>query len=425
MARVQIAAQPWGVIVDQDGNVREGITPTVTGLDSSPVTVYAASTGGTAVTSLATNARGEIPGWIDEGSYLLTTSAGSYQVEALQGAASLARAASVADASTSTKGVSRLSVAPASPTVPIAVGDNDPRVTGASQGLVPTAVKTAGYTAATADFVPVDTTAGAVTVTLPSAPPDRTRIGVKHVIQGGTNAVTVARGGADLFNKAGGSTSLSLGLLNQAVVLQYAATAGLWYVQSADLPQVAADARYQQAAVYGLLANRPTAAAAGDRSTYFATDDNGGTLYQVQSAAWVKIAASAAQAGGAELGYAEVATNPTSTSTYPTRTDVTGLSITTPSLSGAQAIKVIFDCADLGNSSTGGAVLSIMEGAAELQFASTNTGAGINIPVHREVRLTPSAGSHTYKIAISRLSAAGTVTLVGSGTPAFIQAVGC
>lgn len=41
---------------------------------------------------------------------------------------------SVADASATVKGVTKLSVAPASPTVPIAVGDNDPRLTTASGG---------------------------------------------------------------------------------------------------------------------------------------------------------------------------------------------------------------------------------------------------------------------------------------------------
>jgi hypothetical protein len=43
----------------------------------------------------------------------------------------IAGGASVADASTTVKGVSKLSTAPASPTDPIAVGDNDPRMTNA------------------------------------------------------------------------------------------------------------------------------------------------------------------------------------------------------------------------------------------------------------------------------------------------------
>lgn len=115
---------------------------------------------------------------------------------------------------------------------------------GASPALVPTAVKTANYSAAAGDLVPVDTTSGAVTVTLPSAPADKTRIAVKLVIQGGTNAVTIARGGSDVFNKTGGSTSLALSLLFQAVSLQYKASGGIWYVVGDDLPLGDLDARY-------------------------------------------------------------------------------------------------------------------------------------------------------------------------------------
>lgn len=115
---------------------------------------------------------------------------------------------------------------------------------GAAIALVPTAVKTSAYTAAASDYVPVDTTSGAVTVTLPSAPADKTRIGVKHVIQAGTNIVTVAAGGSDVFNKTSGSTSITLPLLNQSYMLQYKSSSAIWYVQSSDVPLSQLDARY-------------------------------------------------------------------------------------------------------------------------------------------------------------------------------------
>lgn len=47
--------------------------------------------------------------------------------------------------------------------------------------LIPTAVKTTNYSAAANDFVPCDNTSGSFTVTLPSAPADRTVAGVKIV----------------------------------------------------------------------------------------------------------------------------------------------------------------------------------------------------------------------------------------------------
>lgn len=115
-------------------------------------------------------------------------------------------------------------------------------------GLVPTAVKTGNYTAAVSDLVPVNTTSGAVTVTLPTAPSDHSMVAVKHVIQGSTNAVTITAGGADVFNKTGGGTSLTLPLLNQAVLLQYKASGAIWYVLADDLSLASLDARFATAA---------------------------------------------------------------------------------------------------------------------------------------------------------------------------------
>jgi hypothetical protein len=111
--------------------------------------------------------------------------------------------------------------------------------------LFPTAVKTANYTAAANDFVPVDTTSGNVTITLPSAPNDGTRFGAKMVIQGGTNTVTITRGGTDVFNKVGGSTSVTLTLSLQSVQFQYQASTGIWYGVAADIGLTALDARFQ------------------------------------------------------------------------------------------------------------------------------------------------------------------------------------
>jgi hypothetical protein len=117
-------------------------------------------------------------------------------------------------------------------------------MTGGS-GLTPTAVQTSGtYNANPGDFVPCNTTAGVVTVQLPHAPVDKAIIGVKLVIQGGTNAVTVAPGTGDAFNVAGATAPLTLPLPGQGIILQYDLAAALWYVQDDDLPLAALDTRY-------------------------------------------------------------------------------------------------------------------------------------------------------------------------------------
>lgn len=105
--------------------------------------------------------------------------------------------------------------------------------------LTPTAVKTTTYSAAVNDFIPCDNTNGSFTITLPTAPADKSVIGVKLIILSGTNTITISAGGSDVFNKSGGSTSLTLSLLNQAIQLQYKASSGIWYVISTDAPSSA------------------------------------------------------------------------------------------------------------------------------------------------------------------------------------------
>jgi len=115
----------------------------------------------------------------------------------------------------------------------------------AAQWLVPTGTKSSAYSAVPADFVPVDTTAGNVTITLPTAPADKTRIGVKMITQGSTNTVTIATGGSDVFNKTSGTSTYTLKLLNQGVLLQYASgSPGIWYIQADDLALAQLDGRY-------------------------------------------------------------------------------------------------------------------------------------------------------------------------------------
>jgi hypothetical protein len=117
----------------------------------------------------------------------------------------------------------------------------------AKQGLrTPTAVKTGtSYTAVAGDFAKIDSTAGAYTVTLPTAPPDKTVAGVKLVASAtAVNAVTVTCGGSDKFNTSGGAATLTLKVLGQGVLLQYDTAATAWDVHGDDLPLGQLDARY-------------------------------------------------------------------------------------------------------------------------------------------------------------------------------------
>lgn len=123
-------------------------------------------------------------------------------------------------------------------------GDYTAAQVGAAPALVPTSVKIftdSPVSAGAGSFIPVDTSGGAVIVTLPTAPTDKTTIGVKLVK--GSNAVTVNTGGTDTFNDDA-TTSATLKLLNQGGTWQYSSSATAWYRMSADLPLTQLDTRY-------------------------------------------------------------------------------------------------------------------------------------------------------------------------------------
>lgn len=95
-------------------------------------------------------------------------------------------------------------------------------------GLTATSVKTANYTAAAGEYIPVNSASGTITVTLPATPADGTQVAVKLV--SGANTCIVSRGGStDVFNVAAGSSTLTLVSAGIGVTLRYAATTGIWY----------------------------------------------------------------------------------------------------------------------------------------------------------------------------------------------------
>jgi Cu/Ag efflux protein CusF len=113
--------------------------------------------------------------------------------------------------------------------------------------LAPTAVKTSSYSATVTDLIPSDASAGGFTIALPSAPADKSIIGVKK-IDTTSNVVTVQRTGSDVFNVASGASTLQLVLQDQTVLLQYKASGGIWYVTSHGAAIASLDSRYRQAA---------------------------------------------------------------------------------------------------------------------------------------------------------------------------------
>lgn len=86
MARVEMATQSWGWVVDGSGSPVPGAAVTIKDLSGASATHYSAASGGTpATTALTTNADGTIPRFIDEGTYNVTISGVARRVEAIAG----------------------------------------------------------------------------------------------------------------------------------------------------------------------------------------------------------------------------------------------------------------------------------------------------------------------------------------------------
>lgn len=102
-----------------------------------------------------------------------------------------------------------------------------------------TAVKTAAYAAKPSDLVPVDISAGNVPITLPTAPPDRTRIAAETVAISstpGSTSMTVTCGGSDVFDTAAGATVKTFTALHQGAIFQYDKTSAVWSLTATHMP---------------------------------------------------------------------------------------------------------------------------------------------------------------------------------------------
>jgi hypothetical protein len=126
--------------------------------------------------------------------------------------------------------------APAAGNVPVATGVGEASAWGTVSGgggggglsLAQMAVQTANFTVAANSSAPCSLSGGSLTATLPAAPANGTVISVfVSAVSGvGVNALTVAAGGSDVFDIAGGSTTMTLTLLHQTLTWVY--DNGVW-----------------------------------------------------------------------------------------------------------------------------------------------------------------------------------------------------
>ena len=233
--------------------------------DSGHVHPYTSNIGGVAVSGTAANGRVPIATSSSAAAWTLPlqidTTATDIQPLGTRSAGSLTQAAAADHIHATTSIIDGVTVSgtPVAGEVMVATSGTAATWQVPQGQLTPTAVKTSAYTANPLDFVPVDTTSGSVTVTLPNAPANLTMLGVKLIILAGSNTVTVASAGSDVFNKSGGSVTLVLTRALQTVVLLY--HSGIWYVTATD-PAISLDTTSGDIAALGAQAAGSTAKAA-------------------------------------------------------------------------------------------------------------------------------------------------------------------
>lgn len=127
-------------------------------------------------------------------------------------------------------------------------------------------------------------------------------------------------------------------------------------------------------------------------------------------------------AGGQELGYAEVL-NYSTVATSTTPGDAAGLAVTVTT--GTRPIFVEAFMPSTAVNAAGRSRMSILEGATVLQLGdSCSVASGLVTGcLCISVRLTPTAGSHTYKIQMATVIAASGSYTSGATFPAYIRVV--
>lgn len=175
-----------------------------------------------------------------------------------------------------------------------------------------------------------------------------------------------------------------------------------------------------QAAVSGgPLASRPAASTLPTWATYFATDDNGGTLYTVVAGAWTKAAA-----GRLEVASVVPLARRVKESNFPTTNDstspadVTGMTGITFTYPASGAVDLDVDITLTNDTAANRAVFQIIDdlGAVLITGAYRVQTANDQFPVRRRRTLEAAAGTvRTLKLQIWR-SGGTTATLLAAPT---------
>jgi hypothetical protein len=99
-----------------------------------------------------------------------------------------------------------------------------------------TSLKTGNYTAAVDEYVPCDISSSSFTITLPTAPADKSQIEILIVKTATDRVLTIQAGGTDKFDRTDGPQTIYMYLAVESLVCTYQSSTGLWFLQSAAAP---------------------------------------------------------------------------------------------------------------------------------------------------------------------------------------------
>jgi hypothetical protein len=184
----------------------------------------------------------------------------------------------------------------------------------------------------------------------------------------------------------------------------------------------------------GLFAARPSASGKG---FYFATDQNGGTLYRSVSGAWQQAAGATQSVGMRHLGSAlapsgagvvvGTVTGPGSDAAIGVALPGGGVAVTATTTGLPVQVRASMWLARSGSLLSFGALLVILDGAviSASQYNSVIDLSSNANPLRTSVEiptLSLAAGSHTFELRVRQSSTAGTIsTYGGTNLPGFLS----
>lgn len=177
---------------------------------------------------------------------------------------------------------------------------------------------------------------------------------------------------------------------------------------------------FQPLNLEGVLASRPAANSVSAKTVYFATDDNGGSLYRSDGTSWVQMSPGVtATPGSADLAKVGIQANFDTTTVFTSTTDVTGLTGCSCTVPASGNIRVCFDAIITNTASTNKPIFQVIDESAVviMSVAVPIAAANDQQQRHMERKITglTSGATKTYKVVLA-VTTSGTARIIANAS---------